>query len=263
MNYKKLALFYISLISLQMAHVTFAQSAAAKANEEPGTNGAGGHLDEQQDRDNNPNHYTDSKFIYRCAYASTMTGVLPSFPKGGSTDDAMDLLLTHVRCSKVNQNVSNIPVQCDWYPSICPDNTVYIRGIRKVVNASTPHFEWACCVNQLACNTQCQQQTAPPQTGQDVYSSPQHQTDSNELAPAITSVFIHDTAGQATMDWKFCAATSICYTPPPTSGTASPGSLLGLLGLLGLIALVAIGSPSSSPSPASSGAPGAASTASG
>jgi hypothetical protein len=259
MNQKKLALFYIGIVCMQMVYVTLAQPGPGKGqgNMQPGTDGKGGHLDKHVEKDKNPNHWDSPKFIYRCADGSTMTGMLPSFKKGITSDDALELLIKHVRCSRVNRVVRDIPVTCPWFPTICPDNTVYIRGIKKLVKGSETHIQWACCVNALACNSGCQQKTQTLKSDEQVFFFPEQQTDSDQLAPSITSIMVHDVNGQATADWKFCPNTTICYTPPPGSPPGDQGSALGLLGLLGLLALLALGSPSSS-----SGAP-AASTAAG
>lgn len=267
MNKKKLALFYISIVSLQYAHVTFAQKDSggkpkSGGKNEPGTNDKGGHLDKHAVDDKDPNHHSNKKFIYRCAYGSTMTGLTPNFAKGKTTDDSMDLFVKHVRCSRVNKKVRDIPVKCDWFPTICPENTVYIRSIRKQVDEGTPHFEFGCCINKLACNGQCVQLKLTLTSDQQMFFFPEKQDESDELAPAITNIMIHDIDGVATIEWKFCLTTSLCYTPPPGTppnpNAPQPGNLLGLLGLLGLLALLALGKPSSS-----SSAPAPASTASG
>jgi len=257
MNQKKLALFYISTVMLQLVHVTFAQGGAGGGGggggNEPGTDGQGGQEVQNQLGDRNPNHWTDQKFIYRCAYGSTVTSVLPNFNKAQTSDDVMDLFVKQVKCSKVNNQVADIPVVCDWYPTICPDQTVYIRGLRKEVNESTPHFEYNCCVNKLACLGACQDKTATLQTDQRVFFYPEQQMDSNTPAPSISTIMLHDVSGTATMEWKYCENATICYTPPPGPtgpANAPPGSALGLLGLLGLLALLALGSPSSSSSSA-------------
>jgi len=262
MNQKKLAVFYIAAVMLQLVHVTFAQGNGGGNNgggngnggpKQPGTDGKGGHEEKHQNKDKNPNHWSDKKWIYRCAALSTIASLLPNFQKSLTSDDVMDLYVKQVKCSKLKKNVADIPAVCDWYPTICPDQTIYIRGIRKQVDASTPHFEFNCCVNKLACNTECQDKTATLVSDQRVFYYDEKQMESEQKAPSIVNVMFHDVSGTATMEWKFCTNTTLCYTPPPGPngpGENPPGSALGLLGLLGLLALLALGSPSSSSSAA-------------
>jgi len=251
MRPRQYALFYIYSILGNLAYVTFAQGNGGF--NQPGTDGKGGQEEQHAQGDKNPNHWSDKKWIYRCAAGSTVTSLLPNFDKAKTSDDVMDLFVKQVKCSKVMKNVADIPVVCDWYPTICPDQTVYIRGLRKEVNESTPHFEFNCCVNKQACLSACQDKTAALQSDQRVYYYPQQQMDSDQPAPSISTIMLHDISGTATMEWKFCENATICYTPPPGGPEPAPpgaGSPLGLLGLLGLLALLALGSPSSSSSAA-------------
>jgi len=203
-----------------------------------------------------PIHWSPKKWIHRCAARSTVTSVLPKF-KQKTSDDVTTLYVSQIKCSKVTRQVADIPVKCDWYPTICPDGTVYIQGIRKQVTDNTPHFEHNCCVNKNACNTLCQDKKATLKSNERVFYYPQQQMDSDQRGPAIVTIMFQDVSGQATMEWKFCENTTMCYTPPPGGpggpGNANPpGNALGLLGLLGLLALLALIGPSSTAAPVSS-----------
>jgi len=222
--------------------------------EEPQANGEGGHLEAHQSSDKDKNHWKKIKWIYRCAPNSQITSILPNFAKSDG-DDVMNLFVKHVKCSKLMTSVRDIPTKCNWYPSICPPETIHIQGVRKNITNGQAWFEWHCCTNMLGCLNNCQEKTAQLQSDQRIFLYPEQQQDSNQLAPPCVSIFFHDmsSSGQSAMDWKCCANASICYTPPP-GGPGAPGApggcglgCLGLLGLLGLLALLALGNhPSSS-----------------
>jgi len=244
-------LFYIGMVMLQMVHFTFAQSGGSPQGfQQPGTDGQGGQEVVHSLGDRNPNHWSNNKFIYRCAAQSTLTSCVPNFDKTSTSDDVMDLYVKQCKCSKVDQDLQQLPAKCDWYPTICPSQTIYIRGFRKQVQDSTPHFEYECCVNENACLSQCQDKSATLTTNQRVFFYPEQQMQSDTPAAAISTIMCEDTSGVATIQWKFCESTTLCYTPSPNgpNPNSPPGSALGLLGLLGLLALLALASSSSSSS---------------
>lgn len=269
MNQKKLALFYITVIVIQYASVTFAQPGGGGGKDngggfnQPGKDGKGGHEEQHVDDDGNPNHWDDKKWIYRCADKSTVASVVPNFGKSKTSDDVLRLFVTQIKCSKIKEAMRSIPFKCQWYPTICPEETIYIEGSRKQVSSDgNAHFEHNCCVHPLVCNSQCQTKKAVLESGKRVHFFPENQLDSDQVAPSISSLIFEDTDGKATVQWKFCENTTLCYTPPPGTpggdgGAPPPGCGLGCLGLLGLLALLAlIGTTSSSSAPAASTAAG-------